>query len=169
MEKDFLNKFFNDKNYWKVRDHCHFTGKCRDAAHSICNLRFNVPNEIPVVFYNGSNYNYHFIIKELANEFEGQFECLGENTEKYKTFIIPIEKKITKIDKDGNESVFTISYKVTFIDNARFILLIVSGKKLIKFNIKIVIFFLKYESVKCNSIKYKCLSCNKNYINKVDE
>ena len=30
-------------------------------------------------------------------------------------------------------------------------------------------FFFKCESVKCNSIKYECLSCDKNYINKVDE
>ena len=41
---------------------------------------------IPVVFHNGSTYVYHFIIKELAEEFEGPFECLGENTEKYITF-----------------------------------------------------------------------------------
>ena len=41
-------------------------------------------NEIPAVFHNGSNYDYHFIIKELVNEFEGQFECLGEYTDKYK-------------------------------------------------------------------------------------
>ena len=34
----------------------------------------------------GSNYDYHFIIKELAKEFEGKIECFGENTEKYKTF-----------------------------------------------------------------------------------
>ena len=38
-----------------------------------------MPNEIPVVFYNGSNYDYHFIIRELANEFEGQYEWLREN------------------------------------------------------------------------------------------
>ena len=68
--------------------------KYKGAVHSICNLKFNLPNEIPVVFHNGSNYDYHFIIKELANEFEGQFECLGENTEKYKTFSIPIKKKL---------------------------------------------------------------------------
>ena len=43
-------------------------------------------NEIPVVFYNGSNYDYHIIIKELAKEFKGQFECLRENIEKYKLF-----------------------------------------------------------------------------------
>ena len=71
-----------DKNYWKVRDHCHCTGKYRGAAHSICNLKFNVLNEIPVVFHNGSNYDHDFIIKELANKFEGQLECLGENKEK---------------------------------------------------------------------------------------
>ena len=59
----------------------------RGAARSIYNLRFNVPNEIPVVFNNSSNYDYYFTIKELANAFEGKFECLGENTEKYKTFL----------------------------------------------------------------------------------
>ena len=41
-----------------------------------------MPNEIPLVFHSVSNYDYHFIIKELVNEFEGQFECLGENREK---------------------------------------------------------------------------------------
>ena len=49
------------------------------------------------------------IIKELANEFVGQFECLEKNKEKYKNFSIPIEKEITKIDKDDIESVATIS------------------------------------------------------------
>ena len=38
----------------KVRDHCHYTGKYRGAAHSICNLRYKIPREIPVVFHNGS-------------------------------------------------------------------------------------------------------------------
>ena len=86
----------NDKNafklYHKVRDHCHYTGKFRGAAHSICNLRYKTPKEIPVVFHNGSTYDYHFIIKQLAKEFDGQFECLGENTEKYITFSVPIKK-----------------------------------------------------------------------------
>ena len=62
-------------------------------THDFCNLRFNVPNKIPVVFHNGSNYDYYFIFKELAKEFEGQFECHGEITEKYKTLSIPIEKQ----------------------------------------------------------------------------
>ena len=76
-----------------------------------------MPNEIPVIFYSGSNYDYHFMIKELANEFERKFECFEENTEKYKKFSIPIEKEVTKIDEDRNESVKTISSKVKFIDS----------------------------------------------------
>ena len=110
--KKILKKFANDKNYQKVRDHCHFTGKYRGAVHNIWNLRFNAPDKIPVVFHNGSNYDYDSIIKELADEFKGHFECLRENTEKYKTFSVSIEKEVTKIDKDGNENVVTISQKI---------------------------------------------------------
>ena len=50
-----------------------------------------------------------FFIKELANEFKGQFECLGRNIEKYKTFSVPIEKGVLEIDKGGNNSVVTLS------------------------------------------------------------
>ena len=71
----------SNKKYHKVRDHCHYAGKSRGAAHDICNLRYKIPKELPVVFHNGSTYDYRFIIKELAEEFEGEFECLGENTE----------------------------------------------------------------------------------------
>ena len=43
----------NDKNlfklYHKVRDHCHYTGKCRGAFHNIYNLRYKTPKKIPVV------------------------------------------------------------------------------------------------------------------------
>ena len=132
-----------------------------------------MPNEIPVVFHNGSN--YHFIIKELANEFVGQCECLGENIEKYKNFPVPKEKEVTKIDKDGNESGVTLSYKITFIDNARFIATSLSNlvdnlaEGIYKIKCKDCNCFLKYESVKNNLIKYKCLSCNKDYSNKPDE
>ena len=43
----------DDKNKKKVRDHCHYTGKFRGAAHSECNLSYNVPKKIPIVFHNG--------------------------------------------------------------------------------------------------------------------
>ena len=83
-EKEFFNDEDNKKEFrkiQKVRDHCHYTGKYRGAAHSICNLNYKIPKEIPVVFHNGSTYDYHFIIKQLAREFKGYFHCFGENTE----------------------------------------------------------------------------------------
>ena len=95
--------------------------KHRGAAHNICNLRYKTPKETPIVFHNGSTYDYHFIIKELAEEFTEQFECLRENTEKCITFSVPIKKQIAKIDKDGNDKVVNISYKIKFIDSFRFI------------------------------------------------
>ena len=71
----------NKKLYQKFRDHWHYTGKFRGNAHSINNLRYKIPKNIPIkVFYNGSTYDYHFIIKQLGEDFEGQLECLGENT-----------------------------------------------------------------------------------------
>ena len=75
-----------------------------------------MPNEIPVVFHKDSNYDYHYIIKELANNFHGKFEFIGQSKEKYKTFWVLIEKEV----KDGNESVVAIPCKMKFIDSARF-------------------------------------------------
>ena len=103
----------SDKKHHKVRDHCHYTGKYRGAAHNICNLRYKVPKEIPVVFHNGSTYDYHFISKELVKEFNGNFDCLGENTEKYIIFSVPLKKKIENKDIE-------INYKIKFIDSCRF-------------------------------------------------
>ena len=75
---------------------------------------------IPIVSHDGSNYDYHFIIKDLAEEFKKQFSCLGENTEKYITFTVPIEKEVTRIDKNGEEITKNISYILQFIDSVRF-------------------------------------------------
>ena len=75
-----------------IKYKCHYTGKFRGAAHSICNLRYKVPKNIPIVIYNRSTYDDHFIIKQLPEEFEGGFKCLGENKEKCITFSVPIKK-----------------------------------------------------------------------------
>ena len=80
-----------------------------------------------------------------------------------------------KVDKDGNENVATISYKIKFNDSATFMARSLSnlvdnleeGIQEIKF--KDCDCFLEYESVKDNLIKYKCLSYNKHYSNKLDE
>ena len=76
-------------------------------------MRYIISKEIPVVFHNGSIYDYHFIIKEFVKELDGNFEFLGENTEKYVTFSVPIKKKIE------NKNI-EITYKIKFIDSYRF-------------------------------------------------
>ena len=100
----------------KVRDYSHYTGKNWGAAHSICNLRCKIIKEIPVVFHNGSAYDYHFITKYLARKFNRYFDCLGENTEKYITFSVPIKKVI--IDENDKK----LKYRIKSIDSCRFML-----------------------------------------------
>ena len=108
------------KNDKKVKDHCHFTGKYRGAAHNACNMNYKITKIIPIVFHNLSSYDGHFIIKELANKFDGELECLGENTEKYISFSVKINKKITKKDEDDNKKIVNIPYRLKFIDSYRF-------------------------------------------------
>ena len=128
-EKEFYEKekvcyickkeFSTDKKYHKVRGHCHYTRKFRGAAHNNCNLRYKILKEIPVVFHNWSTYDYHFIIKQLAKEFKGKLDCLGENAEKYIIFSGPIYKK------HNNDE--TVIYKPKFIDSFRFMLISLSS------------------------------------------
>ena len=77
---------------------------------SICNLKYSIPEEIPVVFNNGLNYDCHFIIKQLAKEFEGKFNCVEDSTGKLKTFSVPVIKEVTRIDKNGKENTKTINH-----------------------------------------------------------
>ena len=114
-------------------------------------------------------------MKELAKEFDEPFDFLGENTEKYDTFSVPIEKEVAKLDRDGNESAGTISYKIKFIDSSRFMASSLSNladnlaERIHKIKCKDCDCFLEYKSVKDKLLKYKCLSCNKDYLNKIDE
>ena len=146
----------------KVRDHCHYTGKYRDAAHNICNLRYKVPKEIPVEFHNGSTYDYHFIIKELVKEFEGNFECLGENTEKYITFSVPLKKKI------GNKNI-EITYKIKCIDSHKFmsssLSKLVGNLSEVIHNNKCVDFnsCIDYIKIENETLLLKCFNCNTYY------
>ena len=102
----------DNKTYHKIKDHCYYSGKYKRAAHVVCSKKCKIPKEIPIIFHSGSTYDYHFITKELAKEFKGQFECLGENTEKYITFPVPIEKEV-----DGSKPII---YKLKLIDSFRF-------------------------------------------------
>ena len=94
-----IKKSKDYKNKCKVRNHYHFTGKYRGAAHSICNLKYKELKDIPVVFHNGSIYDNHLIIKQISKDFEGYLTCTGENTEKYISFSMNMIRKILIIRK----------------------------------------------------------------------
>ena len=59
-------KEFNDPKNKKVRDHCQYTGLYRGAVRNNCNLKYRVPDYIPIVFHNLSGYDAHLLIKELG-------------------------------------------------------------------------------------------------------
>ena len=84
----FKNSYKNEKEaekYKKVRDHCHFTGKYRGCAHSICNLNYcNRHFKIPVFFHNMKNYDGHLIIQnaeKLSNK--KKIDVIAQNSEKF--------------------------------------------------------------------------------------
>ena len=117
-KKEFCYDKTNKKEYkllCKVRDQCHFTGRYRGAAHSNCNLKYKVPKFVPVVFHNGSTYDNHFIIKQLAKDFNGYFSCIGENTEKYISFSITIFKE--SANATGKKK--SVAFSLRFIDSYR--------------------------------------------------
>ena len=103
-DKDYINRK-------KVKDHCHHTGKFRGVAHSKCNLNYKVQKEIPVIIHN-AGYDTHFIINQLAIEFNGKINCIGDNMENYITFSVPIKKELN----NGK----AVTYKLKFIDSCRF-------------------------------------------------
>ena len=65
-KEKFEDKYVKDEKYCGVRDHCHYAGEYRGAVHSICNLKYSVTKKIPIVFYNGPNYDHHLLIKEIV-------------------------------------------------------------------------------------------------------
>ena len=85
-DKDYINRK-------KVKDHCHYTGKFRWAAHSKCNVNCKVPKDIPIIINNAS-YDTHFIISQLVEEFKGELNCIGGNMENILLFLYQLRKKV---------------------------------------------------------------------------
>ena len=105
-----------------VRDHDHYTGIYRGAAHLICNLSQSTPIDIPVFFHDGTSYEFNFIITELAKEFKSEMRCIPLNTDKYMSFSIPIKKDVKK-QKEQNElkkpKKKVITYNLKLIESAK--------------------------------------------------
>ena len=84
-------------------------------------LTFSKSEEILVVFHDGLNHDYHFIIKQVAKEFEVEFNSLGDNTKKYKTFSVPVTKKVKRVDENGRETIkpYPLDYNLLIVQDLR--------------------------------------------------
>ena len=151
------------KNYKKVKDHCYYTGIYRGAAHYLCNLRYQEQQDITVIIHNGSNYDFHLLIRDLAEEFKSDMYCLGENTEKYISFSVKIDTK-----KSDNEK---IDYNLQFIDSYCYMSSSLDSlvDNLSEINNKTCISckeknkttqYCEYIKLNKNRLMYKCLYCN---------
>ena len=96
----------------KVRDHCHFTGKYRGAAHNKCSLQFKKPKFTPVFFHNLSGYDTHLFVKNLGKT-EGNIKCIPNNEEKYISFSKDIV--VGEYEKDGKNVL--IKHEIRFLDS----------------------------------------------------
>ena len=113
-------KPFDDPKNRKVRDHCHYTGIYRGAAHNSCNLKYRIPDHIPIAFHNLSGYDAHLFIRELGRKFNKEdIGVIAENKEKYISFSVKINVKLAGVtDKDGKPVYKKVQLR--FIDSCRF-------------------------------------------------
>ena len=120
-----------------------------------------MPKKDPIVFHNGPNNDYYFIVTELADEIIKQLTCLGENTEKYITFTVPIEKEVTRIKKNWEEITKNISYILEFIDSTGFLASSLSNllNNLSK-GLHRIKFKFGYDDKKCETRGIKCKYCD---------
>ena len=82
----------------KARDHSHYTGEYRGAVHNNFNLKYKIPDHIPVVFHNLSGYDAHLFIKELGKRFnKNDIGVIAENKEKYISFNVKISVKLAGV------------------------------------------------------------------------
>jgi hypothetical protein len=111
-------QIFPDSNwmYRKVRDHCHFTGKNRGAAHSICNLKARKPDFVPTLFHNLEGYDEHLFLPSLAMN-EENVTSIPLNEEKHKS----LSKEILRYHVPGKEGGKTRAFNQRFIDSANFL------------------------------------------------
>ena len=107
-------KGFKEKDK-KVRDHCHFTGQFRGAAHNECNLQFKKPKFTPVIFHNLSGYDAHLFVKNLGKS-EGKIKCIPNNEEKYISFSKEIV--VDGYEKDGKK--VEVKHEIRFLDSFKF-------------------------------------------------
>ena len=102
----------------KVRDHCHFTGQYRGAAHNSCNLKCRKPLILPVIFHNLQGYDAHLFIKQLAS-LPGELNCIPSTEEKYISFSKKIKVDEYRSKKTGQ--MIPLYFEIRFIDSFKFL------------------------------------------------
>ena len=102
----------------KVRDHCHFTGQYRGAAHNSCNLNCRKPLVLPVIFHNLQGYDAHLFIKQLAT-LPGELNCIPSTEEKYISFSKKIKVDEYRSKKTGQ--MIPLYFEIRFIDSFKFL------------------------------------------------
>ena len=102
----------------RVRDHCHFTGQYRGAAHNRCNLQCRKPLILPVIFHNLQGYDAHLFIKQLSG-LQGELNCIPSTEEKYISFSKKIKVDEYKSKRTG-ETV-SLYFEIRFIDSYKFL------------------------------------------------
>ena len=100
----------------RVRDHCHYTGRYRGAAHNGCNLKYSKPKGVPVFFHNLTGYDSHLFIKNLGSSNPKEnIECIPNNEEKYITFTKNIiVGQYTNKKGEVKDKTFKIVFKDSF-------------------------------------------------------
>ena len=74
-----------------MSDHCHYTGLYRGVAHNNCNLKYKIPDYIPIVFHNLTGYDAHLFIKELGRRFnKNDIRVIAENKEKHISLMLKL-------------------------------------------------------------------------------
>ena len=102
----------------RVRDHCHYTGCYRGAAHNSCNLKYSKPKGVPVFFHNLTGYDSHLFIKNLGSSNKKEtIECIPNNEEKYITFTKNI---IVGQYTNKKGEVKDKTFKIVFKDSLKF-------------------------------------------------
>ena len=102
----------------RVRDHCHFTGRYRGAAHNSCNLQCKKPRILPVIFHNLQGYDAHLFIKQLAS-LPGDLNCIPSTKEKYISFSKHIKVDEFRSRKTGH--MVPLYFEIRFIDSYKFL------------------------------------------------
>ena len=111
-------ELLTDNGVDKVRDHCHFTGQYRGAAHNSCNLQCRKPMILPVIFHNLQGYDAHLFIKQLAC-LPGELNCILSTEKKYISFSKKIKVDEYKSSRTGET--ISLYFEIRFIDSFKFL------------------------------------------------